>query len=405
MSFQANPVLAGAIAAAMLLPSAGQFSDAAANPANPEMQQGTPAASGSTTELVPANQLINWPLQDQQGRDAGRIDGIILNTENGAVDFVIVAGSGNFNLNGQVIAVPWSVLKPPATPRGPITVTVSAGKLAQAPRLDPNVLGRLEEPRMRADVYGYYGYPYRPYYGYRYGPYAPAGRIAAGYGPYGPGGGYPGATQPTANGNQGSSTPPPNQRELNQSQSQLVQNGLVVGANGVVSALQSPATTSATAMRSVPVYAENVPSNGVGGGPRNGDVAGPNNGGSIGQIRQVMIDPQRGEVAYVLLEQGGFLGLKANWHAVPIEALAWAPYQGAHRLTINERLLNNEPSLPANNTNTPVQVPTNQLAQLYQHFGMTPYWEQGSAQSGSNSGNTGASGANSGGSQPPATSR
>lgn len=382
MTMRTTPILASAAFAAMLLPLAGPSQEAIANPA--QQQQAVTPADRSAIEVLPANQLINRPLRDQQGRDAGRIDRIVLNTENSAVDFVIVAGRGNLDLNGQVIAVPWSALEPPTADQGPITIKVSADKLAQAPRVDSNVLGNLAEPRVRGDVYGYYGYPY---WGYRYRPYAPGWGVAPGY-VYAPGApgyvGPPAAAGPAANAGS-----PTAQNQMNQTQRQMVENGLVVGADGVISQLRSTATSSADAMRSAPVYAYN----------------GPYNGSAVGNIRQVMIDPQRGEVAFVLIERGGFLGLEPRWYAVPIEALAWAPFQGAYRLTVNEQLLDGEPSVAANNNNAPVQVPTNQLAQLYRHFGMTPYWEQGAAQNGSNAGNAGGSGTNSGSSQAPANLR
>ena len=51
------------------------------------------------------------------------------------------------------------------------------------------------------------------------------------------------------------------------------------------------------------------------------DVYAPN-GDLIGHIDQVMIDPHHGEVAFVLLERGGFIGLSPGWSAVPVEAFA-----------------------------------------------------------------------------------
>jgi hypothetical protein len=61
------------------------------------------------------------------------------------------------------------------------------------------------------------------------------------------------------------------------------------------------------------------------------------------------------------------------------------------------------PVHPANNNppNGPLEFPASQLARLYQHFRINPYWEQGVA--GSNPGNTaGLAGASSGSSQQPA---
>lgn len=43
-----------------------------------------------------------------------------------------------------------------------------------------------------------------------------------------------------------------------------------------------------------------------------------------------------------------------------------------------DELLNTAPLVEHTNSvpNAPVYVPANQMAQLYQHFGITPYWDQ-----------------------------
>lgn len=350
-------LLAGVALAAMSLPVSAYCQQAAANP--PEQQTANGGRSASEIEVLPASQLVNHPLIDSQGRDAGQIQGVIINTGNGAVDFVVVAGNSNFNLNGELIAVPWSALVPPMTTNGPITVKVAADKLAQAPRLNANRLNALEQPPTRADLYGFYGYPYwSGYYG-GYTDRVPPAAVAPRYGAA-PGWGMPG---PYAAGPANRYTQP---NPPSPTGNQLVNNGLVVSPDGVISELESAETSSTKTMRSAPVFANNP------------------GGNAIGHIKRVLIDPERGEVAFVLIEQGGFLGLAPRWYAVPVEAFDWAPYQGGYRLTVNANLLSGEPAVQPHQINGPIYVPAAQLVQLYQNFGIRPYWEQISAQ-GSNS--------------------
>ena len=181
------------------------------------------------------------------------------------------------------------------------------------------------------------------------------------YGPGGPGHGWwgPGWTASAGNGRLRKTKARTNQTSPNASWCKM---GSSLVPNSVISELKSPLTSAANEMRSATVFANNAPGNGV------------------GQIKRVM-NSERGEVAFVLIERGGFLGLEPRWYAVPVEALVWAPYEGGYRLTVNEQLLNSEPSLQPHTINAPVNVPANQLAQLYQRFGMTPYWALGSAQS------------------------
>jgi hypothetical protein len=236
---------------------------------------------------------------------------------------------------------------PPTTPHGPITVKIAADRLAQAPRINANRLNALEQPPTRADLYGFYGYPYwSGYYG-GYTDRVPPAAVAPRYGAapgWGTSGSY--AAGPANRSNQPNPPTPAGNR--------LVNNGLVVSPDGIISELESAETSSTKAMPSAPVFAINP------------------GGNAIGHIKRVLIDPERGEVAFVLIEQGGFLGLAPRWYAVPVEALDWAPYQGGNRLTVNANILSGEPAVQPHQISGPIYVPEAQLAQLYQKFGVRP---------------------------------
>ena len=84
----------------------------------------------------------------------------------------------------------------------------------------------------------------------------------------------------------------------------------------------------------------------------------------------------RGNVAYILVSHGGFLGMDENFYAVPIEALSLSPYRGSYRLTVNAQILAHEPALHVERENLPSRVSAAQLATLYRRFGLQPYWTQ-----------------------------
>lgn len=396
-------------------------------------------AAAGEIQIVPVQNLINRPLVDPQGHDAGKINRVVINTANGALDFVIVAGNGDFNLNGNVVALPWEAIATPIAAQGPIKISIAAARLQKAPLLNPGAVASLETSNARAGVYGYYGYRYAPYgvgYGYGWAPGVLGGRNAypggagniyannnggrfngnagnygntaganfnnrAGYGNSagmnaanrrgngemsngemnranrgavnGFGGNVAsgqGANNPAANG--GAYNTAANNVSAGQvgpSGQQMVRRGLVIDASGVVQTLLSPNTTSANALKAASVYAPN--------------------GHVVGQVQHVLIDPKRGEVAFALIKEGGFLGLAPHWFAIPVQALAWTPFRGGYRLTTSARLLANEPTIPVQ-TKLPTEVPAMQLAQLYQHFGLRPYWEEGSGQNGQGMANAGA---------------
>ncbi|HEX5328360.1 MAG TPA: PRC-barrel domain-containing protein [Acetobacteraceae bacterium] len=319
------------------------------------------SATSSTIDIVAANSIIGRDLRDPSGADAGTINSLVINTQTGVVDFVMVGGSGSFNPGAGLIALPWMALQSPIGGNGPITIKVSVEKLLRSPRISPERIYWPDQAGQRARIYGYYGYAYPRYYGYNYGY-----RSGAAPGYFGPG---------------SSSRPARSGRQLvtqagaaNGSGSQATTaNGsgsaLVVTRNNVVSTLDARATTSANALQNATVYS------------RSGD--------DLGSVAQVMIDVDRGEVAYVLLSRGGFLGLQQRWFVLPIEALVATPYRGGYRLTADAKTLMHEPALNVDQQQLPAQVSASQLATLYNKFHMQPYWQEQNHQPNSGSGQAG----------------
>jgi sporulation protein YlmC with PRC-barrel domain len=267
--------------------------------------------SGAQIPVMPADKLVGRALVDPQGHDAGQIVSLLLDTSNGSIEYVLIGSRGNFNLNGRLAVVHWSVLHEPIGD-GPITIGVPAQKLANGPLVTENALSVLDQAPFRKQIAGNYAYPYRrgypnAYYGYR-GAFAAPVVVTQG--------------QPSE--------------------------------KPVASALRSPDSASPRGLRGISVNA------------RNGDV--------IGDIDQVMIDPSRGQVAFVLVKRGGFLGLDPAWFAMPIEALNWSPDNDQYRLTVDEAQLKNVPPVPANAANLTGAVDRQALSRLYADFNLQPYW-------------------------------
>jgi hypothetical protein len=142
--------------------------------------------------------------------------------------------------------------------------------------------------------------------------------------------------------------------------------GLSVGVNGAVGLIASPDKVSPQRLQAAEVYARN--------------------GTPVGRIDQVLIDTRHGNVAFILLERGGFLGLAPSWTALPVQAITFGPYRGAggqqFRLTVNLQRLSDVPTVPIREHLAVSRVPKAQLAHLYRHFGVQPYWRKASATGG-----------------------
>ena len=108
-----------------------------------------------------------------------------------------------------------------------------------------------------------------------------------------------------------------------------------------------------------------------------GDVRGvtvnDQNGKEVGEIDQIMVDTSTGRIAYLLLSQGGFLGLGENWLPVPAQALSWD--SNANVFTLKAERANATQQASLAKGDVPVQVRRAQLQSLYERFSLTPYWQ------------------------------
>jgi hypothetical protein len=152
----------------------------------------------------------------------------------------------------------------------------------------------------------------------------------------------------------GSSSETPQQaRQSGQVGGQGNEPHILIG-RGIVTTLFPPTYASATEVRGTEVESAD--------------------GQFVGEIDRVMIDPDHGQVAYVLIAEGGMLGGGESWMPVPFQALEWSP-QGYYTLSVDRRQLTQVQGLPKREM--PAQVRAQQLERLYERFGVSPYWEQG----------------------------
>jgi hypothetical protein len=330
------------------------------------------------------------------------VNSLIIDSRNGVVEYVLIAANGDISPNGGLVALPWSALQQPRG-NGPIALQVTEQQLADAPHLNGNVVAELGNPGWRNRVYGFWGTQY-PYYGtsawyapyYAHHPYANArarnaGTVGSANANSNADEGNAGNNGSASNNNDNSSANGGNSNGNGQS------HALQVNGNGIVSMLQQPQNVETNQLKGVNVYGQN--------------------GALIGAINQVMIDTQTGHVAYVLVERSGFLGLNPVWYPVPIEAMTWTRNAGANngaanngnrgnaggapngypnagygngfwggyygvannygwRLTVDTQALNYLPPVPVSQAHLIRYAPRNDLAQLYQAFGIQPYWNE-----------------------------
>jgi sporulation protein YlmC with PRC-barrel domain len=102
-------------------------------------------------------------------------------------------------------------------------------------------------------------------------------------------------------------------------------------------------------------------------------------GEDLGDIVDIVIDPQTGRMQYAVLSFGGFLGLGEKYFAIPWEALKREPGQRMgdterYVLNMDKERLKNAPGFDKNNW--PNMADRGWAKTVYTFYDVTPYWEQ-----------------------------
>jgi len=96
-------------------------------------------------------------------------------------------------------------------------------------------------------------------------------------------------------------------------------------------------------------------------------------GESLGKIEELMLDLEKGRVAYAVLSFGGVLGMGAKLFAIPFEALKLDADRHHFTLDVDKDKLKNAPGFEKNNY--PKVADRAWGTQIYNYYGYKPYWQ------------------------------
>ncbi len=96
-------------------------------------------------------------------------------------------------------------------------------------------------------------------------------------------------------------------------------------------------------------------------------------GAKLGDVKEIVIDPQAGKVAYAVISFGGFMGMGNKLFAVPFSALQYVPRSNEYTVDASREQLKEAPGFDADNWPTMADEQWNR--DLYQHYGRAPFWE------------------------------
>ncbi len=105
-----------------------------------------------------------------------------------------------------------------------------------------------------------------------------------------------------------------------------------------------------------------------------GDSVRNSAGEDLGKIDEIMIDIPSGRVAYAVLSFGGILHLGNKLFAIPWSALSVDEDEKCFVLEVDQKILETAPGFEKDNW--PDMADVSWGAQIYKHYGITPYWEE-----------------------------
>jgi hypothetical protein len=97
-------------------------------------------------------------------------------------------------------------------------------------------------------------------------------------------------------------------------------------------------------------------------------------GENLGDIKDIMIDLESGEIAYAVVSFGGFLGIGDKLFAVPFEALSVDKRNEQIFMDVTKEKLENAPGFDKDNW--PSSPDRQFVSDVHSHYGYKPYWER-----------------------------
>ncbi len=335
-----TPIL---LAAALVAPVALAQQSPSAKPGQSSGQD--TAKVPNRVQLTPADAITGQTVYNRQGDEVGEVEYLLIDPRTGKVQYALIGSGGLFDIGEKITPVPWSSLSvTPGDDDSTVTLNADLATLSQGQTFSREDLRGLTEPLLITQVNELYASQAQS-----------AGSSDAQQAQKGSG--SSGATNQNSNAGQSQQTqnqPQGQNRTSNQASGSASNPPMALVGEEYVTIIAPPALISPTEIR--------------------GSTVQTSSGQDIGDIDRVMIDVRRGQVAYVLIGHGGFLGIGEEWLPVPFQALSWSPANEGFLLNANEQQI--QQMLKLHKEDLPAQVRISDLKKLYDQFGVQPYWTQ-----------------------------
>ncbi len=102
------------------------------------------------------------------------------------------------------------------------------------------------------------------------------------------------------------------------------------------------------------------------------NVVGPQNE-SLGDVKEVVIDPETGKVVYAVVSFGGFLGMGEKLFAIPFGAFKYNVSENEYVLDVSKEKLQHAPGFDS--AHWPSMADENWNREVHKYYTRQPYWE------------------------------
>jgi sporulation protein YlmC with PRC-barrel domain len=96
-------------------------------------------------------------------------------------------------------------------------------------------------------------------------------------------------------------------------------------------------------------------------------------GSSLGDIKEVVIDPRTGRVAYAVVSFGGFLSMGEKLFAIPFSAFKYDVAKNEYVLNVSKEKLEAAPGFDPDHWPSMTEEKWNR--DVYKYYERSPYWE------------------------------
>jgi sporulation protein YlmC with PRC-barrel domain len=96
-------------------------------------------------------------------------------------------------------------------------------------------------------------------------------------------------------------------------------------------------------------------------------------GESLGDIKDMVINPEDNQVVYAVISFGGVLGLGEKLFAVPLKVMKRSAEANTFIIDVAQERLKNAPEF--NRDNWPQMTDPRWIASVYDFYGLKPYWQ------------------------------